>query len=329
MSQNTFTPTLDSGKARRIIRKFAGKRVIVLGDIMLDRYIWGDVSRISPEAPVPVVEVRQSTSCLGGAGNVAQNLEGLGLSPLLVGVVGDDEEGAWIKRHIRESRGVIVETGRPTTVKMRIIAHHQQIVRVDQEKKKPISDETAAMIVRILEKADADGIVISDYNKGVATPALMARVLPFASAKKIPVFVDPKVESFRLYSPVTFISPNHHEAALIVQHPCHTNAEVERAGREILEMIGSRYLIIKRGEQGMSIFARDAAPVHMPTTAREVFDVTGAGDTVIAAAAAALLAGADIGEAAVLANAAAGVVVGKIGTAVCSPEELARAINRS
>jgi D-glycero-beta-D-manno-heptose-7-phosphate kinase len=322
-------PALDAGKARRLIRKFQGKRVLVIGDVMLDRYIWGDVSRISPEAPVPVVEVRQSTSCLGGAGNVAQNLESLGLAPLLVGVVGGDEEGSWIKRCLRESRGVIVEPERPTTVKMRIIAHHQQVVRVDQERKKPVSAAVLARIIRFAEREDAAGIVISDYNKGIVTPLLMERVLAAAAAKKIPVFVDPKVENFRLYSPVTFIAPNHHETERVVHHPCQTNDEVERAGREILDMVAVRYLIIKRGEQGMSIFEKGKEPTHIPTTAREVFDVTGAGDTVIATAAAALLAGATIREAAVLANAAAGVVVGKIGTAVCSPEELAQAINRS
>lgn len=323
------SPALDFAKAKRIIRKFRGRRVVILGDIMLDHYIWGDVSRISPEAPVPVVEVRHSTSNLGGAGNVAQNLESLGLTPLLVGVVGDDQEGSWIKGHLRESRGVIIERGRPTTVKIRIIAHHQQIVRVDQEKKMTVSAGAAAKLIRALEKEKPAGIVISDYNKGIVTPPLMERVLRFAASRKIPVFVDPKVENFGLYSPVMFISPNHHEAARIVGHPCHTNAEVERAGREILDRIVSRYLIIKRGEQGMSIFEKGAAPIHLPTTAREVFDVTGAGDTVIATATAALLAGATIGEAAILANAAAGVVVGKIGTAVCTPEELAAAVTPS
>jgi rfaE bifunctional protein kinase chain/domain len=317
---------LDPDSARRIIRRFQGKRVIVLGDIMLDRYLWGDVSRISPEAPVPVVEVRQSTSCLGGAGNVAQNLESLGIAPLLVGVVGDDEEGVWIKRRIRESRGILVEPERPTTVKMRIIAHHQQVVRVDQEKKMPVGSGTEDRIARFLEKEEAAGIVISDYNKGIVTSTLMNRVLPRAAAKNIPVFVDPKVENFPLYSPVTFISPNHHEAERIVRHSCRTESEVEQAGGEILDMISSRYLIIKRGEQGMSIFEKGRTPTHIPTTAREVFDVTGAGDTVTAAAAAALLAGATIREAAMLANAAAGVVVGKIGTAACAPEELINAL---
>jgi len=321
-------PALDAARARRLILRFKGKRVLVLGDIMLDRYIWGDVSRISPEAPVPVVEVRRSSSCLGGAGNVAQNLESLGLAALLVGVVGDDEEGAWIKRRIRDSRGVLVDPERPTTVKMRIVAHQQQVVRVDQEKKKAVSEEIAVRIVRILEKSGADGLVISDYNKGIVTPALMKRVLPWAAARRLPVFVDPKVENFLLYSPVTFIAPNHHEAERIVRHPCRTGAEVERAGREILDLVDCRYLIIKRGEEGMAIFEKGKDPTHIPTTAREVFDVTGAGDTVTAAAAAALLAGAPIREAAILANAAAGVVVGKIGTAVCTPEELAAALGR-
>jgi len=321
-------PTLDPAKTKRLVRKFRGRRVLVLGDLMLDRYIWGDVSRISPEAPVPVVEVRKSTSNLGGAGNVAENLTSLGAVPLLVGIVGDDGEGAWIKRHARASRGIFVDPARPTTVKTRIIAHHQQVVRVDQEKKKPASSKTEDRIARFVEKENYDGIVVSDYNKGLVTKSLMERVLGHARARRIPVFVDPKVENFSFYTPVTFLAPNHHEAARIVHHPCHSNEEVERAGREILQMTAGRYVIIKRGEQGMSIFEKDKAPLHLPTIAREVFDVTGAGDTVIATAALALLAGTTIGEAAILANAAAGVVVGKIGTATCTPEELLEALER-
>jgi D-beta-D-heptose 7-phosphate kinase/D-beta-D-heptose 1-phosphate adenosyltransferase len=322
------TLSMDTQKTRRLIRKFKGRRMIVLGDLMLDRYIWGDVSRISPEAPVPVVEVHKSTSCLGGAGNVGQNLESLGASPLLVGIVGADDEGAWIKRRAGENRGIFVDAARPTTVKMRIIAHHQQVVRVDQEKKKPVSPGIEDRIVRFIEKENFEGIVVSDYNKGIVTRTLMERVLPFARARKIPVFVDPKVENFAFYSPVTFISPNHHEAELIVLHPCHSDTDIERAGREILARTKSRYLIIKRGEQGMSIFEKGKKPLHIPTLAREVFDVTGAGDTVIATAALALVSGATIREAAAMANAAAGVVVGKIGTAVCSPEELIKALER-
>jgi len=322
------TLSLDPHKTDRLVRTFKGRRVLVLGDLMLDRYIWGDVSRISPEAPVPVVEVRKSTSTLGGAGNVGHNLASLGASPLLVGVVGDDEEGAWIKRRVGESRGVFVDAGRPTTVKMRIIAHHQQVVRVDQERKKPVSADVEEKIARFVEKEKFEGIVVSDYNKGIVTRSLMERVLAFARKKNIPVFVDPKVENFAFFTPVTFVAPNHHEAERIVHHPCHSDADIERAGREIMARTASRYLIIKRGEQGLSVFEEGRKPAHIPTIAREVFDVTGAGDTVIATAALALLAGATIGEAALMANAAAGVVVGKIGTAVCTPEELLKAVEQ-
>ena len=318
----------DIPKMQRLVRKFANRRVLVLGDLMIDKYIWGTVSRISPEAPVPVVEVQKSTSCLGGAGNVEQNLKGLGAAPVLVGVVGDDDEGQWIKRHASESRGIILDEKRPTTVKTRIIAHHQQVVRVDQERKKAISPEIEARIRVFIEKDEIEGIVVSDYNKGIVTRTLMEAVLPLARRRKIPVFVDPKVENFALFSPITFIAPNHHEASKIVRHACLSEADVERAGREIMAMISTRYLIIKRGEQGMSIFEQGLKPVHIPTIAREVFDVTGAGDTVIAAAALALLSGASILEAAVIANAAAGVVVGKIGTASCSPQELSAALER-
>jgi len=312
----------DTKKMRSIIQNFKGRSVLVLGDLMLDRYIWGSVSRISPEAPVPVVEVQESTSCLGGAGNVSQNLTSLGARPLPVGVVGEDEEGLWIKRHVDDGRGIFVDSNRPTTVKTRIIAHHQQVVRVDQERKKAIASEVEEKIVRLIQKEKYEGMIVSDYNKGIVSERLMGRILPFAKARRIPVFVDPKIENFRLYTPVTLIAPNHIEAEKIVQHPCRTDAEVEKAGQEILASLSSPYLIIKRGEQGMSIFEKGKKPVHIPTNAREVFDVTGAGDTVIATAALAMLSGATIQEAAILANAAAGVVVGKIGTATCSPDEL-------
>jgi len=320
------TIKLSLPKARRAVHGFRNRRVLVLGDLMLDKYIWGNVSRISPEAPVPVVEVRKSTSALGGAGNVAHNLQGLMAAPLLVGVVGDDEEGRWIKKNVPDGRGIFLDADRPTTVKTRIIAHHQQVVRVDQEKKQAVSPDIEERIVRFIRKEKYAGIIVSDYNKGIVTKSIMPRVLAHAAEARIPVFVDPKVENFSLYSPVTFISPNHHEAERVVRHACGTEAEVEQAGREILDMISCRYLILKRGEQGMSIFERGKKPAHIPTIAREVFDVTGAGDTVIAAAALALLGGLSIKEAAVMANAAAGVVVGKIGTATCAPEELLAAI---
>jgi rfaE bifunctional protein kinase chain/domain len=322
-------PNFSPEKTARIIGRFKTKRVLVLGDLMLDRYIWGAVSRISPEAPVPVVEVKKDSLCLGGAGNVAQNLRSLGADPVLAGIVGDDPEGRWIRDNAIESRGVFFDTSRPTTVKTRIIAHHQQVVRVDLEQKGTLSAELEKKILNFIKKEEYDGLLISDYNKGIVNPSLMAKALPLAREKGIPVFADPKVSHFRLYSPVTLITPNHLEAEKIVGHGCRTNAEVEQAGAEILSLVSCRYLIIKRGEQGMTVFEQKRRPLHIPTVAREVFDVTGAGDTVIAAATLALLSGATIGEAARIANAAAGIVVRKIGTATVTPEELQAALAES
>jgi rfaE bifunctional protein kinase chain/domain len=319
-------PIADARRLARLVRRFKTKRVLVLGDLMLDRYIWGDVSRISPEAPVPVVAVRADSPCLGGAGNVAQNLRSLGASPLLAGIVGDDAEGRWIKKNAAGSRGIFVDKSRPTTVKTRIIAHHQQVVRVDLETRSAVPARIEAKLLHFLRSERYDGLLISDYNKGIVNPSLMGRVLILAAEKKIPVFVDPKVEHFQLFSPVTLVTPNHFEAEKIVRRECRTDAQIEKAGAEILSLISCRYLIIKRGEQGMTVFEKGKPPIHIPTVAREVFDVTGAGDTVIATAALALLAGASIGEAAALANAAAGIVVAKLGTATASPEELLAAL---
>jgi D-beta-D-heptose 7-phosphate kinase/D-beta-D-heptose 1-phosphate adenosyltransferase len=317
---------VDPARLQRIVRKFKGRKVDVLGDIMLDKYLWGSVSRISPEAPVPIVEVKRDSLCLGGAGNVCRNLESLGAAPVLVGVVGKDAEGRWIRRNVPDGRGIILDPRRPTTVKTRIIAHHQQVVRVDLEKKKAVPAEIEERLLDLLRKEECGGIVLSDYGKGMLTAGLVGGILAHAEANGIMVFVDPKVENIGLFSPVTLITPNHVEAEKIVGHECRTNAQVERAGEEILSLVRSRYLILKRGEQGLSVFEAGRKPVHIPTIAQEVFDVTGAGDTVIAAAALALMAGATILEAACLSNAAAGIVVGKIGTAAVTPEELIAAL---
>jgi rfaE bifunctional protein kinase chain/domain len=319
---------LDMSKLRLRIRSFQDRPVIILGDLMLDRYIWGRVSRISPEAPVPVVEVVSSTSSLGGAGNVAANVRALGGVPVLVGLVGNDVEGEWIRSSVVDARGILVDTRMPTTVKTRIIAHHQQIVRVDQEKKRTLPLDAEAKILDFIRRTPHQGLIVSDYNKGLISRSLMKRVLTLARRRKTPVFVDPKVENFKLFSPVTFIAPNHLETERIVHHACRTDEDVEKSGRRLLSLINSRYLIIKRGEQGMSIFETGKKPIHIPTVAREVFDVTGAGDTVLAVAALALLAGASIREAAILANAAAGIVVGKVGTATVTPAELLSVLKR-
>ena len=314
--------TIDSNKMEKIVQNFKNKRVLILGDVMLDKYIWGRVARISPEAPVPVVEVEKDSSCLGGAGNSCRNLESLGAFPLLVGIVGDDPEGEWIKKNVPDSSGIFVDKSRPTTVKTRIIAHHQQVVRVDHEKKSTISSQIEEQIFNFMSQEEYDGILISDYNKGAITKPLMNKVLPIAKEREIPVFVDPKVENFSFFSPVTLLTPNHFEAERIVHHECNSDSEVEKAGQQILSQISTLYLILKRGEQGMTVFEKDKKALHIPTVAKEVFDVTGAGDTVIVTAALALLSGGTIYEAAVLANTAAGIVAGKIGTAAVTSEEL-------
>jgi len=313
-------------RMKTLIKNFKGKRIIVLGDLMLDKYIWGDVVRISPEAPVPVVEVKKDSTCLGGAGNVHNNLEALGASSLLVGIVGKDPEGELIIKNISDARGIIIDEQRPTTVKTRIIAHHQQVVRVDVEKKHPISQDVENQIFDFIQGEKCAGILLSDYNKGILSQSLMNKVLSFAQDNEIPVFVDPKVENFFLFSPVTLITPNHSEAEKIVLYECLSNEQVEKAGEDIFSRISCKYLILKRGEKGMSVFEKGQKPLHIPTNAKEVYDVTGAGDTVIATAALALLSGATIKEAAFLANTAAGVVVGKIGTAAIHADELIAAL---
>jgi D-beta-D-heptose 7-phosphate kinase/D-beta-D-heptose 1-phosphate adenosyltransferase len=294
---------------------------------MLDKYLWGNVGRISPEAPVPVVEVHRDTSCLGGAGNVCHNLESLGAFPIPVGVVGDDQAGDWIIKSVPDNTGIFVDKKRPTTVKTRIIAHHQQVVRVDQEEKKSISSKMEEKIVNFIQRDEFEGILISDYNKGLLTKSLMQKLLPYAQKKEISVFVDPKVDNFFSFSPVTLINPNHAEAEQIVHFSCDTDAQVEKAGEKILSRIESKYLILKRGERGLTVFEKGKKEIHIPTIAKEVFDVTGAGDTVIATASLALLSEASILEAAMLANTAAGVVVGKIGTATVTPGELISALH--
>jgi len=319
--------TIDKTKAAAIIAKFPQRRVLVLGDIMLDKYLWGAVSRISPEAPVPVVDVHRDTSCLGGAGNVSRNLQQLGAEALLAGVVGEDAPGDWIRAAITETRGVLAVPGRPTTVKTRIIAHQQQVVRVDQEERAPIPRTVRDRILEFVRRENPDGLFISDYQKGMVGRSLMQRLLADCQAAEIPVFVDPKVANIQLFPGVTLLTPNHLEAERIVHLPCRTDAEVEAAGRRILDRFSPRHLIIKRGEQGMTVFGREQETLHIPTIAKEVFDVTGAGDTVIAVAGLALLCGATPRESALLANTAAGLVVGKLGTAALTAEELLTALS--
>lgn len=317
---------IDIARMKRIVKGFRDKKILVLGDLMLDRYIWGNVSRISPEAPIPVVEVKDDTSCLGGSGNVAQNLRSLGAVAILTGIVGQDKEGDWIRKNSFDNRGIFVSKNRPTTVKTRIIAHHQQVVRMDVEDRKPIPPRIKAKILGFVQSETWDGLILSDYNKGLLSKSLIQKVLSFARRKKLPVFVDPKEKNFLSYSPVTLLTPNHLEAERIVRHKCSSDQEIEKAGKTILSRVSTKYLIIKRGEKGLSVFEKGKKTVHIPARTKQVYDVTGAGDTVIAVLSLALLAGASILEASQLANTAAGIVVGKLGTATLPPEELLSAL---
>jgi D-glycero-beta-D-manno-heptose-7-phosphate kinase len=328
-------PLLSAARAAALLRLMRGGRVIVLGDVMLDEFVWGRVGRISPEAPVPVVEVTDQSFQLGGAGNVAASVRALGGKAALAGVVGGDAAGERVRRALAaagvEAQLVLVSPDRPTTVKTRIVAHNQQVVRADREDASDIpADEVDALVAGLRrEIGSADALVLSDYQKGVVTPALLRRVLPLARRRPCPVLVDPKLRHFRSYRGVTVVTPNQLETEQATGLRLRTPEDLEAAGRRILSLLGCRAVLVTRGEQGMSLFERGRPSLHVPAAAREVFDVTGAGDTVIATLALALAAGASLPEAASLANAAAGVVVGKVGTAQASPDEVLAAVRRA
>jgi D-glycero-beta-D-manno-heptose-7-phosphate kinase len=321
---------LTSQRAVELIARARERRIVVYGDVMLDEFVWGDVTRISPEAPVPVVDIRRESVRLGGAANVVANLCALGARAALVGVVGQDRAREQLTAQLAElgaeqaEAALVADAERPTTIKTRIIAHNQLVVRADRERRTPVAagveDELIAALTAKL--ADAHALVVSDYDKGAVTPRVLAAVLARAQAAGIPVLVDPKPRNFDAYRPATLVTPNHHEALRLTNSEDDTDEGMARAGRELRARVGCRAVLITRGERGMMLLEDDAAPVFVATVAREVYDVTGAGDTVIATLAAALSAGAALTEAAVLANHAAGIVVGKLGTATASAEEL-------
>jgi D-beta-D-heptose 7-phosphate kinase/D-beta-D-heptose 1-phosphate adenosyltransferase len=321
---------LTQERASDVLARAGGRRVVVFGDVMLDEFVWGDVTRISPEAPVPVVEVRRESVRLGGAANVLANLVALGARASIVGVVGRDEAADRLRAKLSETCGAecearfVADAGRPTTTKTRIIAHNQLVVRADRERRVPVGANVEDQLIESLlgALAEADALVVSDYDKGAVTPRVLAEVLPSAAERGLPVLVDPKLRNFAAYRPATLVTPNHHEALRVTDSEDDTDEGAARAAREIRARLGCHAVLITRGERGMMLLEGDSAPVFVETTAREVYDVTGAGDTVIATLAAALAAGATLTEAAVLANHAAGIVVGKLGTATVGAEEL-------
>ena len=306
--------------------RFAGRKVAVLGDLMLDRYLWGRVDRISPEAPVPVVEIERESETLGGAGNVAVNLRVLGARPVLIGVVGDDALGedlreAFAARGV-DARGVETDRTRPTTVKTRLIAQSQQVVRFDRESRADLAGEALERVIGFLERElpGCEALVVSDYGKGVIHPRTLEAALGIARARGIPVCVDPK-ESHR---PLSRRQHPHAEPARggwVQGRRIVDEASLMEVGWGLQKRLDADAVLITRGPQGMSLFEK-AAATHLPTVAREVFDVTGAGDTVVSVVAVALAAGADFPSACSLANHAAGVVIREVGTAACTPEQL-------
>ncbi|HEV8430978.1 MAG TPA: D-glycero-beta-D-manno-heptose-7-phosphate kinase [Pyrinomonadaceae bacterium] len=321
MSQLTKT------RASEILRTFRNAYVLVLGDVMLDEFVWGDVTRISPEAPVPVVDVRRESLHLGGAGNVLANLVALGARGSVVGVVGKDGAGERLQAGLSElgarDQCLIIDESRPSTTKTRIIAHSQLVVRADRESRAPVTTKIEDQILSCLKDAlkQADALVISDYDKGVVTPRILREILPIAY-ERVPVLVDPKLRNFNSYRPATLVTPNHLEALRMSDTEDHSDDGSHSAAKVIREKLGCDAVLITRGDRGMMLLEANNQPVYVETAAREVYDVTGAGDTVIATLAASLASGATMLEAATLANHAAGIVVGKVGTATASADEL-------
>ncbi|HET7107362.1 MAG TPA: PfkB family carbohydrate kinase [Candidatus Acidoferrum sp.] len=355
-------------RLKRLLPRFRKLRIGVLGDLMLDRYVWGNANRLSPEAAVPVVDYVSEQDCPGGAGNVAANVAALGAQVEIFGVVGAQKESgrggkagrttadaagvalhACLRKLGIEDQGIIADADRVTTLKTRIIARHQQIVRIDHERRDPVSPPTEEKLFRLLVASlkKLDGLVLSDYDKGLLGDAFADRVLSAAHQLKVPVFVKPKTSRLYAYRGARVIVCNAKEAGHYVGRTLSGEKSVEEAGRALLPHFGCAAVVITRGGQGMTIF-EEVSPkhLHIPATSfevtyarvgqpgidraasgRQVFDVTGAGDTVLSVLSLALAAGAPLPDAALLANTAAGVVVGKLGTASVSPEELAGALD--
>jgi rfaE bifunctional protein kinase chain/domain len=300
-------------------------RVVAVGDAMLDEYLVGDVERISPEAPVPVVRIRERRYALGGAANVAQNVVATGAECRLVAAIGDDASGKQLTAmlsQLRIPRRGLLTVSRPTTRKTRVVARSQQLVRIDDEEDSDLTAQDATRITRAVEEAirDADALVLEDYNKGVLVPAVITRAIEVARARQIPIVVDPKYRHFFSYRGATVFKPNRREldsalgAEVDLEHPEAIPAAIQRLGVE--------HLLLTLGERGMLLASRDGSLKSVRTVAREVYDVVGAGDTVTAYLATILGAGGTAGEAAVIANYAAGVEVGKLGAATVSPAEV-------
>ena len=322
------TPASDLAALQALVTGFAGRRVAVLGDCMLDRYLWGRVERISPEAPVPVVELERETSALGGAGNVAANLRALDAAPLLLTVVGEDDDGRRLREALAarglDPRGIVTDPERPTTVKTRIVAHAQQVVRADRESRADLAGPALERLLAVAERElpGCSGLVVSDYGKGVVHPGTLSVALGAARRAGFAVSVDPKESHIDEYRGVSILTPNQHEAGWAQGRRVTDEASLKEVGWGLQQRLDAAAVLITRGSEGMSLFERSGRYTYLPTVAREVYDVTGAGDTVVSVVALALAAGAGFPAASLLANHAAGLVIREVGTATCSRAEL-------
>ena len=324
---------LKKANVKKILARFDSSRILIIGDLILDEYIWGKADRISQEAPVPVVWARSQSHMPGGASNVANNIASLGAKAGLFGIVGEDKNGSILLDKLKlknvDCDGVLTDSLRPTTVKTRIIAAHQQVVRVDWEEIDKLSvDKTVELTEAVENKIkEADAVIIEDYGKGVITPHLLKNVISLARKYKKIITVDPKVEHFSYYKGVTAMTPNEKEASAGAGMKITCDADVDNIGWKLLKSLKMKGLLVTLGEKGMKLF-KDGRIIHIPTVAQEVFDVSGAGDTVISVFTLALACGASMEEAAILSNVAAGVVVGKVGVAVITKDEILDAVGR-
>lgn len=320
---------------KEFIDRFPGARVLVVGDIILDEYIWGGVSRISPEAPVPVVEFINDEKRLGGAANVVHNISSLRGQVGLCGVVGDDPYGRDIIKKIKglglKADGIIKDPSRCTSIKTRILGHNQQMMRIDREKKETVNDNITKRLLKFLgERIDnIDALIISDYGKGMVNSSLMEGVRALKTRREFIIGVDPRPDNFKYYHGIDVITPNHNEAEASCGFKINNEESLNRAGRNILKKLGCRTVLITRGKDGMTLFQNGSPPLLIPTVARNVFDVSGAGDTVIATFCLGLATGMDTVSAAKISNLAAGIVVGKVGTSVVNVDELKKAVDEN
>jgi rfaE bifunctional protein kinase chain/domain len=311
--------TFTEARLRELFENFKRKRIAVVGDLMLDRYFWGSVARISPEAPVPVVEIESESARLGGAANVAHNIKSLGGDPVLIGVIGNDNSGSMLRDLLVENSfstaGLVVDETRQTTVKTRVIAHHQHVVRIDRETREEISYTLQHRILEILHHNvhTLDAIVIEDYNKGVIVKSLIKQIVGLANEHKRIIVVDPKFNNFFDYQGVTVFKPNRKEVEEVMGIKLLDDATVEETGKALMARLQAKCVLLTRGERGMTLFEESGIVTHVPTKARKVADVSGAGDTVTSTLAVALAGGATMREAATLANYAGGVVCEEVG----------------